>query len=91
MPRAKFKESVFERSTIASPERFLICLHGIEGNFSHRFPMSISHEVRKRKQAKAKTCFDLLFLNGWGRGIRTPVTGTKNRGPAAGRCPKTME
>lgn len=25
---------------------------------------------------------------GWGRGIRTPVTGTKNRGPAAGRCPK---
>ena len=25
---------------------------------------------------------------GWGRGIRTPVTGTKNPGPAAGRCPK---
>ena len=24
---------------------------------------------------------------GWGRGIRTPVTGTKNRGPAAGRYP----
>ena len=28
-----------------------------------------------------------LTYNGWGRGIRTPVTGTKNRGPAAGRCP----
>ena len=26
--------------------------------------------------------------HGWGRGIRTPVTGTKNQGPAAGRCPK---
>ena len=26
-------------------------------------------------------------FNGWGRGIRTPVTGTKNQGPAAGRYP----
>lgn len=28
-----------------------------------------------------------VHMHGWGRGIRTPVTGTKNRGPAAGRCP----
>ena len=45
MLRAKFKESVFVRSAIASPERPLIGLHGIEGNFSHRFPMGISHEL----------------------------------------------
>ena len=31
-----------------------------------------------------------LILYGWGRGIRTPVTGTKNPGPAAGRCPSGL-
>ena len=48
-------------------------------------------ESLRRAQKRPGNIARALILYGWGRGIRTPVTGTKNPGPAAGRCPSGVE
>ena len=43
----------------------------------HFLYIAIVHGVLNRKQVRPFTVSDLLSSSGWGRGIRTPVTGTK--------------
>lgn len=64
-------------------------MEGYQGPMLTRSLGSAPSRVRiPRPDAKSPGAMAGAHQNkGWGRGIRTPVTGTKNRGPAAGRYP----